>query len=721
MNDDAEILNEAFLTRVAAGNLPDIPSDTLPQGIPLLELFKSQLLSRHLDMRSRILQKQGHSFYTIGSSGHEGTAAIASAFRPDDMAFLHYRDAAFFIQRANQVPNQQPMRDLLLSFVASANDPISGGRHKVLGSKALNIPPQTSTIASHLPKAVGAAASIGIAKSCEHAGELKDDGVILCSFGDASLNHSTAQGAMNSADWMAYQGIHLPIVFICEDNGIGISVGTPDGWVEASMQNRPAIEYMRCNGLNLVDTYQTAQRAATYARTRHKPVFLHMECVRLMGHAGSDIQSTYLPEDTITSMNARDPLLYSAQLLLTHHIATPDEIIALYHQIADEVKQEANYAIAQPKLDNAAAIMQSIIPPKRAILPPTKRPLDTSQHAKPLLMGRLLNLALHEIMSEHSHIIMAGEDIGKKGGVYGVTQKLQREFGMRRVIDTLLDEQSILGLSIGMAHNRLLPIVEIQFLAYVHNAEDQIRGEAATLSFFSQGQYTNPMMIRIAGLGYQKGFGGHFHNDNSIAALRDIPGVIIACPSNGANAVAMLRECVRLCEEEQRVVVFLEPVALYHMKDLHIDGDNGWLHSYKEARTQSIDYQQIQQYGNGTDLCIITYGNGVYLSSQAVHILQEQHGVSVSILDLCWLHPLPETAIKDAVAPHSHVLIVDECRKTGSLSESLMALLTENSIGAKRVERMCAEDSFIPLGVGATLTLPSKQGIIEAALSLLKG
>ena len=141
----------------------------------------------------------------------------------------------------------------------------------------------------------------------------------------------------------------------------------------------------------------------------------------------------------------------------------------------------------------------------------------------------------------------------------------------------MLDEQSILGLAIGMGHNGFVPIPEIQFLAYLHNAEDQIRGEAATLPFFSNGQFTNPMVLRIAGLGYQKGFGGHFHNDNSLAVLRDIPGVIIACPSTGEDAAQMLRECVRLAREEQRVVVFLEPIALYPMRDLNAVQDGGWM------------------------------------------------------------------------------------------------------------------------------------------------
>ena len=109
---------------------------------------------------------------------------------------------------------------------------------------------------------------------------------------------------------------------------------------------------------------------------------------------------------------------------------------------------------------------------------------DSNMMDKPQHMARLLSWTLADLMLAHAKIIVAGEDVGPKGGVYNVTAKLHDRFGPARVINTLLDEQSILGLGIGAAHNDLLAITEIQFLAYVHNAEDQIRGEAATLSFF---------------------------------------------------------------------------------------------------------------------------------------------------------------------------------------------------------------------------------------------
>ncbi len=264
-----------------------------------------------------------------------------------------------------------------------------------------------------------------------------------------------------------------------------------------------------------------------------------------------------------------------------------------------------------------------------------------------------------------------------------------------------------------------MPIPEIQFLAYLHNAEDQLRGEAATLSFFSNGQYTNPMVIRIAGLGYQKGFGGHFHNDNSLAVLRDIPGLVVACPSNGADGVHMLRECVRLAREEQRVVVFVEPIALYMTRDLHSEKDGLWTSVYEPPGTgKPIGIGEIGQYGTGTDLAIVTYGNGYYLSRQAESILSEEHGLNLRVIDLRWLAPLSEQAILEAIEPCDNVLVVDECRVTGSQSEALMTLLAERAGGDKNIARIAADDSFIPLGRAATVTLPSRDSIVRAALAL---
>ena len=731
--DHADIVHENFLRRVAEQDL-DFNTGSLSlaeTGLSreqLVSIFYSQVLSRQLDRMSRKMQAQGQGFYTIGSSGHEGNAAVATAFQPTDMAFLHYRDAAFQIARAAQVPGQTPLWDMLLSFSTSMSDPISGGRHKVLGSKALAIPPQTSTIASHLPKAVGTAYSVGVAKRLkpEHQA-LPDDAVVLCSFGDASLNHATSQSAFNTACWNAFQNIPLPLVFVCEDNGIGISVKTPTGWVEATMSNRPGLKYFKCNGLDILDTYATAKKVADWVRLKRQPAFLHMSCVRLYGHAGPDVQTSYLSSTLIEAAEANDPLLHGARILIESADFSANDVLSIYNSVGERVARAADQVVKLPRLQTARQVMASIVPPKRDCRPVVnasteqrKAIFGTSEMqalGKPQHMAKMINFVLTDLMLDHKEIVLAGEDVGRKGGVYGVTQRLQQRFGVNRVSDTLLDEQSILGLAIGMAHNGFVPIAEIQFLAYLHNAEDQLRGEAATLPFFSNGQFSNPMVIRIAGLGYQRGFGGHFHNDNSLAVLRDIPGIVIACPSNGRDAVLMLRESIRLAREEQRVVVFVEPIALYMTRDLHQAGDGLWTHQYPSVNSEpAISYDSVGVNGDGTDLAIVSYANGFYLSSQAEKILRETHGIACRIIDIRWLAPLPEDAIIEAAAGCDRVLIVDECRSTGSQSEALMTLFAEKS-GHSAV-RLAAKDSFIATGPAYGATMPSRDDIVSAALAL---
>ncbi len=728
--DRADIVHENFLRRVAAR---DFPAGAAPQG-PLSDaaavaLYRAACLSRALDRTGRAMQRAGQGFYTIGSSGHEAMAAVAAALRPTDMAFLHYRDAAFQIARGQQVSGTVCLdaiaMDMLLSFAASSDDPISGGRHKVLGSRALMIPPQTSTIASHLPKAVGAAYAITAARRIrpEHA-TMPDDALVVCSFGDASANHSTAQGAFNAAGWTSYQSLPLPLLFVCEDNGIGISTKTPRGWIAASFQHRPGLRYFSADGLDLYDSFRVATEAAAYVRVQRKPAFLHLATIRLYGHAGSDVPTTYLPRDEVEADEAQDPLLHAVRLLDAAGALSPPEALAIYCATADTTTHLAALAVTRPRLKTAADVMASILPPPRPCRAPNRPAADVrarifgsdmAQMAAPQPMSRLINWALTDLMLRYPEIVMMGEDVGRKGGVYGVTQKLTARFGAHRMIETLLDEQSILGLAIGMALNGFVPMPEIQFLAYLHNAEDQIRGEAATLSFFSNGQYTNPMVLRIAGLGYQKGFGGHFHNDNSLAVLRDIPGLVVAVPSNGADAARMLRECVRLAREEQRVVVFVEPIALYPMRDLHTDKDSAWMRHYP-APDQTIALGEVGIDGDGTDLAIVTFGNGCYLSHQALPRIAAR-GITTRIVDLRWLSPLPKAGLSAAVQGCRNILIVDETRHSGGVAEALMAHFHETS--PARLARLTAEDSFIATGPAYAVTLPSAASIVAAALALL--
>ena len=709
--DRAKAVDEAFIDAVKTSRLPLMTSTPDMPHSQLADVFDTMVMNRHLDLMAR--RTKGQTFYSIGSSGHEGMCALALASKPTDMAFLHYRDAAFCLQRRKAVIGSTPLYDMVLSFAASAEDPVSGGRHKVLGGLDIMTPPQTSTIASHLPKAVGAAHSL-----CLEGGVLPRDSVILCSFGDASSNHSTAQGAINAAAWASYQSSPMPIVFICEDNGIGISVRTPKGWISANYGNRPGLKYMACDGTDIADAIRGARDAVNFARERRKPVFLHMKTTRLMGHAGADIEAKYSSLEDIEGREASDPLLKTAAHILTLGVMSADEILVQYEDMRQRVERVAQAAFTRPKLETAEEVMRPLMGgniAKGADLPSIQAliKIGCERDGRKIPLNKMLNKTLAEIMLTYNKAFVFGEDVARKGGVYGVTLDLLKIFGPRRVQDTLLDEQTILGLAIGAAQNGFLPIPEIQFLAYLHNAEDQIRGEAATLSFFSNGQFANPMVIRIAGLGYQRGFGGHFHNDNSLTVLRDIPGIIVACPSNADDARRMLREVVRLAHEEKRVCVFIEPIALYGISDIH-EGDRQWSGRYIPPQDdKSVSLSEIAQHGKGTDLAILTYGNGYYLSRQA----EKDLSMRTRIIDMRWITPLPMSAILKAVAPCKNILIVDECRKSGSVSEELMTRLVEHGL-EKPIVRITGHDSFIPLGNAAYAMMPSIDSIIEAAEAL---
>jgi 2-oxoisovalerate dehydrogenase E1 component len=334
-------------------------------------------------------------------------------------------------------------------------------------------------------------------------------------------------------------------------------------------------------------------------------------------------------------------------------------------------------------------------------------------------MAGNLNAALADELLRRPELLLFGEDVGRKGGVYNVTNGLQKRFGPARVFDTILDETSILGIAQGAGHIGLLPVPEIQYLAYLHNALDQLRGEAASLQFFSSGQFRNPMVVRVAGLAYQKGFGGHFHNDNSIGALRDIPGLVIATPARGDDAARMFRGAVAMAAEDGRVVVFLEPIALYHEKDLHADGDGGWLADYPPPPAVLLpgEVGLYGQTGDDADVLLVSYANGLRLSLQAAKRLADEHGLQARILDLRWLNPLPTEAIRAHATEIDTVVVVDECRATGGgVADAIVADLAEQRVG-RRWASIRAVDSFVPLGPATSAVLVGVDQIVATTVA----
>lgn len=683
----------------------------------LTTLFDAQAASRHLDLIARDLQAAGQGFYTIGSAGHESNAAVALALRPTDPALLHYRSGGFYLARAGQVEGSTPVRDVLQGLMTLADEPMAGGRHKVFGHQALSVIPQTSTIASHLPRAVGLALSLHRAGRLGADCPWPSDAVVVCSFGDASANHSTATGAINTALNTAYRGLPVPILFVCEDNGLGISVPTPAGWIEHAYGHRLGLTYLASDGSDPVQTMTVADQAAQLVRATRLPVFLHLETVRFLAHAGSDAEISYRKPTDVQADYARDPLLGTARALVGAGMPA-EAVLARYQAAGAEVADVARRLAGDRRLETAQQVMEPLARRTPAAVSESARALRSdAEPGAPATLAESINASLAGILAAEPRALVFGEDVGVKGGVYGVTRGLARRHGSARVFDTVLDEQSILGLALGAGLAGLLPIPEIQYLAYLHNAEDQLRGEAATLKFFSDAQYTNPLVTRVAGYGYQKGFGGHFHNDNALGVLRDIPGLIIASPARPDDASAMLRTCVAAANVDGSPSIFIEPIALYHTRDLYEENDELWLSQYAGPEDWPHHHASIgrgRTHGDGRDLTIITFANGLYMSLRVVRKLARS-GIATRILDLRWLSPLPTEDILREANATGKVLVVDETRRSGGVSEAVIAALVDEQFTGS-ITRVTSEDSFIPLGDAALQVLLSEQNIEDAAL-----
>jgi 2-oxoisovalerate dehydrogenase E1 component len=761
-------LDERFRASVAALSPASSPrpadrsvrEGTRLTGEAALRLFDAQLTSRHLDLAGRWLRSFGKGFYTIGSAGHEGNAAVAAAVRHTDPALLHYRSGAFYCARAGQAaeasgdadPVVDAARDVLRGMVASAQEPIAGGRHKVIGNVDLAVVPTTSTIASHLPRAVGTAFAIERVRrlAATAAASQPDetapatpwpsDAIVVCSFGDASINHASATAACNTAGWCDHTGLKLPLLLVCEDNGLGISVRSPEGWVEAALRAKPGIRYVAGDGLDLAAAFDAATDAAAYVRRHRRPAVLHLRTVRLMGHAGADAEVAYRSAAEIDRDVALDPLVASARLLVSAGLLAPDELIARYDQVGWQVRKVAEEVLGEPKLASAAEVVAPLAPRRpvrmsQAVSAAGERlsgPMARARSAAfggkppeagaPLTLAQTVNAALADAMLGNPGMVLFGEDVAVKGGVYGVTKGLRERFGATRVFDTLLDETSLLGLGLGAGLAGLLPVPEIQYLAYLHSAEDQLRGEAATMPFFSRGAYRNPMVVRVAGLAYQEGFGGHFHNDNSVAVLRDIPGLVLAVPARADDAAPLLRTCLASAAVDGSVCVYLEPIALYHTRDLYTEGDGEWLAPYLGPADWSgahvpVGRARVYSAGAADDLTIITFGNGLRLALRVARGLVED-GIGSRVVDLRWLAPLPVADIIREASATGRVLIVDETRRSGGVGEGVLAALVDAGyVGSAR--RIAAVDSFVPLGPAAREVLVAEDAITEGARALM--
>jgi 2-oxoisovalerate dehydrogenase E1 component len=654
----------------------------------LRDCYTNILTARMLDMKMAILLKQGKSFFHMGCSGHEAVqVAFAAAMQPGiDWAYPYYRDLAFVLQYGFTP------EEVLLGFLAKADDPSSGGRQMPhhYGHQRLRIVTQSSPTGSQYLQAVGCA--LGIVK------ENKNE-IVYVSSGEGA----TAQGDFHEAvNWAARE--KLPVIFCIQNNKYAISVHIDDQLTGGSPYHITAgyrgLNRFKIDGTDIITSYQTARKAVELARQGKGPSLVEAETVRLVPHSSSDADKKYRNPEEMEKERLKDPITKFESLLLRENHLSQDAISALKKKIKIDIDMVAE-KVEKAAMPDVKTVTQYLHASRKQI-----KQKSASKSGKELVMVDAINHALKEEMKRNPKMYIFGQDVADaKGGVFTATQGISTEFGYTRCFNAPLAESSIIGIAIGMAVRGLKPVVEIQFGDYIWTAMMQIRNELATIRWRSNNRWNCPVVIRTPVGGYIHG--GLCHSQNIEAFFSHIPGIVIVYPSNAADAKGLLKYAIR-CDDP---VLFLEHKGLYRQR---------YAKSPEPDATYLLPPGQAAIKQAGDDITIITYGALVQKSMIAAAEAMND-GIRCEVIDLRSLVPIDQQTIFNSVKKTGKVLIAHEDTLFQGFGAEISAQITESVFEHldAPIKRVAAK--HLPIGYNELLEhdiLPQTDTIISALRQL---
>jgi len=681
----------------------------------LVQAYRTMYTSRRLDDKELLLKRQNRVYFQINGAGHEAVVVAAGlVLRPrHDWFYAYYRDRALTLQ-LGMTPY-----DHLLGAVAAKDDPISGSRQMPShwSSPELHIVSRSSCTGTQFLQALGAAEAgyrYSLIKEIEdRASRFKEDEVVYVSAGDGATSEGEFFESLNAACLLK-----LPLLYLIEDNGYAISVPvevqTAGGSISRLLRGFPDLYLEECDGTDLLESYETINRAFAYCRARRGPALVHAHVIRPYSHSQSDDEKLYRPEEERERDAARDPIKKLGELLLREGIITQEGLEKVRSEVDREINEAADRALAVPQPPRESATLYIYSPD----VDPTSSHFDTEDDAE--LSGNegtmvdLINRCLHEEMERDPRIVVLGEDVADasrteyldrvkgKGGVFKVTANLQRKFGSDRVYNTPLAEASIIGRSLGMAARGLKPVAEIQFFDYIWPAFMQLRNEVALLRWRSNNSWKSPIVVRVPVGGYLRG-GAIYHSQSGIATFTSIPGWRVVMPSTALDANGLLRTAIR-CDDP---VLFLEHKHLYRQ-------------AYNKSRYPGQDFMipfgKAKVVREGKDMTIVTYGALVHRSLAAAKQAAEQ-GVDVEVIDLRSLSPYDWNAIEQSVKKTSRVIVVHEDSVSWGYGAEISARIADELFEYldAPVRRVGALDCFVSYAPDVEdATLPQVSDVLKA-------
>ena len=553
-------------------------------------MYRRILLARMLDQKIWGLNRMGKAPFVVSGQGHEGAqVGSAWALQPGhDIVLPYYRDTGVLLTLG------MTAEEVLLAVFARAADPSSGGRQMPnhWGCARLNVITGSSPIATQLPHAAG------LAYAAKIRGE---DRVVVSYFGEGASSKGDFHEALNFA------GIHqLPCVFVCENNGYAISVPlTKESAVDdvADRAHSYGFGGVIVDGNDPLDVYAATHSAVRRARRGEGPTLVECKTYRFMAHTSDDDDRTYRTSEEVEAWRKKDPLRQMKQYLIEQRLLPRGRRGP--HRGRGEGGgrrgRQAGRGAALPRarrglhegLRAAAAAASGACPRARA----TSR---SPAPAEPALSGLTTERNMvdtvrqtqHDLLAADHRVVVLGEDVGPRGGVFRATDGLAAAFGADRVLDTPLAESSIIGIGIGLALAGLRPIAEIQFADFIHSGYDQLVSEAARIHYRSNGDFQVPLVVRAPWGGGVHG--ALYHSQSIEATYAHIPGLKVVAPSTPADLAGLLREAI----DDPDPVLFLEHKKTYRLIKGEVPDDSCW--------RVPIGVAAIARAG--TDATVVTYG-----------------------------------------------------------------------------------------------------------------
>ncbi len=685
----------------------------------LVEDFRLACVSRALDDREILLQKQSRVYFQISGAGHEILLlALARSLRPSyDWFFPYYRDRALVLA-LGVTP-----RDIMLQAVGSSLDPASGGRQMPChwGAVALNIVTQSSPTGSQCLPAVGCAeAGRYIARRPDLPGCVAHgDEITYVSLGEGATSEGEFWESLNTAC-----RLHLPTLFVVADNGYAISVRASDqspAPVAELVRGFRGLAVTQMDGWDYASCRSKGARTIARVRAGEGPGLIHANVTRPYSHSSADSQAKYRDAGELAEEQAHDPIDTLQRQLVQAGVLTDDEAAALRTEARDLVAAAAEEALAAPRPD-PATVTDNVV---RLVSRPEvgeeveDDPAPADAGAEPVVMAEAIRLTLHELLGADERIRVFGEDVADaddevldhvegKGGVFGVTRGLQRSFGSARCYNTPLAESNIIGRGVGQALRGLRPCAEIQFFDYIWPAMQQLHSEAATIRWRSNGDFTCPLVVRVAIGGYLTG-GAIWHSQSGESIFAHIPGLHVVFPSRARDAVGLLRSAFTA----EDPVLFLEHKHLYRQ---HYAADPlprpGW----------ALPFGRAAVARSGRDLTIVTWGATVQKSLVAAQEL-EAEGCSVEVVDLRTISPWDSDLVCESVQRTGRLVVVHEDTLTAGFGAEVAAWVAAHCFWDldAPVVRVTARDTFVAYEPALEdAILPQVHDIVTAARALAK-